>query len=221
MDDICSTIVFVCHNQSSVNECLEKHKFAKIILVGPGKINNVDLSRIIIARDLPHNIEHEVKLLSFTAWYAIVKNNLFLDSKYICVLEYDMDNVPDKLYHNDNADILSFYKAEGKHFFPWTNPSVFQKFLNKKDTKYVHKLDEFWFASSNHSMRRQIVSDFVDWHYPDCINIIKAEDKERFCFYHERLLWYYIKDKGYKIHFQEGLTHRFSNSHKFHGKIKM
>lgn len=84
--------VFVCHDQCLIPSTLNKIENSKLIFVGDKEIDDKlrENKDIIIARDLPNNIEHEKKLLTFTAWYLIVKNNLFLEYDYVCILEYDV-----------------------------------------------------------------------------------------------------------------------------------
>ena len=86
--------IFICHNIEIVNNILNDPKKDNfhILFVGELEISE-ELSnnkRITIAKNLPNNIENEKDLLTFTAWYAIVKNNLFSEYKYICILEYDV-----------------------------------------------------------------------------------------------------------------------------------
>ena len=76
-------IVLVCHNIDIVTAILAddmKQNF-HIIFVGNNPISDelYTNNRITIARNLPNNIESEKELLTFTAWYAIVKNNLFIE----------------------------------------------------------------------------------------------------------------------------------------------
>lgn len=64
----------------------------KYVFVGNGDITKVcHMDNIIVARQLPLNLEDvEYKLLvSFTAWYALVMNNL-INSKYVSLIHYDV-----------------------------------------------------------------------------------------------------------------------------------
>jgi hypothetical protein len=78
----------VCHDSDSIKQVI--HHNCPIIFVGD-KECDIDYPKLIIARNLENNIEYEKKLLTFTAWYAIIKNNLFLDYTYLCILEYDVN----------------------------------------------------------------------------------------------------------------------------------
>ena len=107
-------IIYVCHNEESVRICLEKTPDAYIMLVG-SEVLSFSSEKIIIVRDLLDNIEDEKKLLTFTAWYAIVKNNLFLDEKHICIVEWDtfLPNLKDIDF---TEDIYSFFYDDGRNF---------------------------------------------------------------------------------------------------------
>jgi len=207
-------IIFVCHDQNSVDECLKKHSNAYILFVGPNSIKyrDLDLSRIIIVRDLKDNIEYERKLLTFTAWYAIIKNNLFSENKYLCILEWDIDNVPEYINHNESIDILSFYTDNKNKFLDKISTDVLTKFLKVKNFEYT-SYNSTWFATTNHSLKREILEKFINWYYPDCIKIIKEEDEKYFSWYHERCFWCFIILNKYKTLLQTGLVHRWNKSH--------
>ena len=207
-----SQIVFVCHDQNSVNECLAKHKNSMIFLVGQKEINNTDLSRIIIARDLPDNIESKPKLLTFTVWYAIIKNDLFTDKKHICIVEHDVYNLPKQIFHENGVDVISFIPAEQRFFYCNISRFMFNKFLTHKKVNYVN--NENWFSTSNHSMKREIIREFVDWYFPDCVTVIEPRDPRNFSFYHERLFWTFLKLRNYTSSFIRGVVHKERRSHR-------
>jgi hypothetical protein len=131
--------IFVCHNSEIIMNILNdptKLEF-DIIFVGNQPISNNLLTnyRVIIARNLKYNIEEQSDLLTFTAWYAIIKNNLFTEYEYLCILEYDIVMLPefqDSLYErcliNDN-DIISFLPT--RDFFFWDIKTHVLKFFLK------------------------------------------------------------------------------------------
>jgi hypothetical protein len=206
-----SKIVFICHDQASVDECLSRHTNSSILLVGPAELTSID-PRVIIVRNLPNNIEHQRKLLTFTAWYAIVKNNLFPDEDYLCILEWDMYNVPETIYHLNDVDIISFHVDDGQSFLRDINPEVLLQFLIHKNISYDNPTRP-WCATSSHSIKRNIIEEFVDWYYPDCISIIRTNDIQHFSWYHERLFWCFLLHNQYTIQILHGLHHIFKNSH--------
>ena len=84
-------LVFICHDLNSILNIKKYLIYSNcyIIFVGNKELL-YDNKKIIIARLYDNNIEHEQKLLTFTAWYLIIKNNLFKEYTHICLLEYDV-----------------------------------------------------------------------------------------------------------------------------------
>jgi hypothetical protein len=158
------TIAIVCHTEAIVNECLKKYPTAFIFLVG--STGYIDDPRVFIARDLPYNIENEPKLLTFTVWYAIVKNNLFIDSSYICILEYDviinneLFNTLENTCAANKHDVIAFLGGS-KCFFNDINKKVFENFLKYK--RIMYDTEKYWYWTTNHCIRRSILIDFCDW----------------------------------------------------------
>ena len=121
----------------SINYLIDKNQY--IIFVVNNTLDEKFLNnpKIIIARDLPYNIEHEPKLLTFTAWYAIIKNNLFKEYEFICILEYDciLDNNffknLDSVCSTNAYDIISFLKT-GSDFHTDINTNILKKFIQYK-----------------------------------------------------------------------------------------
>ena len=73
-------IVYICHNIDTYKTIRERNirPTPYIIFVGNGEITE-EIEKdphVFIARNQPINIENEPKLLTFTAWYLIVMNNL-------------------------------------------------------------------------------------------------------------------------------------------------
>ena len=219
-------IILVCHNKEIVKEILSdqmKNNF-HIMFVGNNSVDEIEENnRIIIVRNLNKNIENHRELLTFTAWYAISKNDLFKEYEYICVLEYDViikNTFETELISqckNDTYDIISFIHVT--NFFSFDiNESVLKLFMKKKKITYQHY--ENWYATSNHCLKREHLLEFVDWFYPDCL-LIKQLDPIRISWYHERIFYCFIKYKNYNIGRINSLSHNFSNSHGYmHNNIK-
>lgn len=206
--------VFVCHSQETVNKILkEQPEYTDILFVGPNPVE--PNSRVIICRDLKDNIEYEKKLLTFTAWYAIVKNNLYPTYKYICILEYDVTIQPgtfDIVINKcmENPDIITFDKRSG-YFTLDINIDIFNTILTKHNIKY--NMDQEWCHSTNQCMRRDILVDFVNW-YNNEHPYIKEKDYKKLSWYHERLFSVYIHTKNKIISVVDGISHVQSQSHK-------
>lgn len=211
-------IVLICHNMDIVNDILkdDKKQNFHIMFVGNQEITIND-PRITIVRNLPNNIEYEKDLLTFTAWYAIVKNNLFLEYDYICILEYDItieDNFENNLIQccqTNTYDIISFIHAND-NFMIDIKENIATFFLKQKGL--VFKKQDSWFSTTNQCLKRKCLIDFVDWYYPDCL-YIKKLDPIQVSWYHERIFNVFINERSYHIYHLNGLKHFVSNSHNY------
>ena len=161
-------IVFVCHSIETVEDALCKIPNAHIIFVGDKEVNESIRKNpnIIIAREQPHNIEHEKKLLTFTAWYVIIKNDLYKEYEYICVLEYDVNidnnflkNVTNKAQEKI-YDVITFLQASSC-FNMDIDIKVLKEFLENKKLCYDElytKCNKVWYPSTNQCIKRKILN---------------------------------------------------------------
>ena len=217
-------IVFVCHDIASVENTLKTDDNAHIIFVGDKPINeNIQNNPyIIIARDLTHNIEHEKKLLTFTAWYLIVKNNLFSNYDYFTILEYDVtldknfkQNLDNVLISNNYVDVISF------NHFMWSfgmhiKLHICQEFLQPKNINFMNIYSKInnngWYPTTNQCIKKQVLVDFVNWYYPVCLEI-KDKDYHYLSWYHERFFSIFIYHFNLQVKTISGLSHIGRNSH--------
>lgn len=214
-------IVFICHDNITTRECIQKLESSYILFVGDQYID-ADLRenpRVTIARELPDNIESEKKLLTFTAWYAIVKNNLFTEYDYLCLFEYDIildpafESAIRNITQDTKHDVIAFIMTCG-YFTKDINEEVLDEFIKARGVadpnKYKHNC---WFNTTNHCLRRNILNDFVNWYYPDCITMIKEKDLKKLSWYHERIFYMYMKIKELFVVRINGIQHLYKNSH--------
>ena len=202
--------VFVCHSQETVDKILtEQPDYTDILFVGS---NNVDPNpRVVICRNLDNNIESEKKLLTFTAWYAIVNNNLYSEYDYICILEYDVIIEPgalESIQHmpKDNIDIISFSMVN-TNFLADITIDLLNSILN---TNYG--AEQPWYPSTNQCVRRDILVDFVRL-YSDKYKYIKENDPDKISWYHERLFSIYMFISNRHVIIMPGISHVGARSH--------
>lgn len=218
-----SIILFICHDKTTVFNVLQKVNNANIIFVGDQLIDNElrNIPNIIFARELPNNIEVDKKLLTFTAWYLVIKNNLFMDYEYICLLENDVllnssfiTNLENETIKNEE-DIISF--NHGKTCFNRDiSMNVFSESLKIKQIDSENMITKIktqgWYPSTNQCIKRELLSKFVDWYYPFCY-FINIKDPVKFSWYHERLFTVFIYDQNLKVKLIRGLSHLSNKSH--------
>lgn len=206
-------IVFICHDEASVQTVLPYGY--PILLVGPNTIPPMD--KVTVVRDLPHHIEHIPKLLTFTAWYAIVKNNLFKEYKYLCLLEWDA--VLDETFESNlkaicatNVQAISFMESGLGDLLADIDLNTFYRFLNEKGYRQPDVFSiQSWGISSNQCLSRSLLEDFVHWFYP-CPTILE-NDPTRVSWYHERVYMVYLNHHHIPYTLCKGVTHLFKNSH--------
>jgi len=212
-------IVFICHNNETILSTRIKYPESTIFLVGSSEIlpeYQTD-PKIIISRDLAINIEDKPKFLTFTAWYAISKNGLFQDYDYICLFEYDVildPNLEEKIKNTiqqatEVPEIVSFFKID-RYFFWDISPHLFYHFLNEKKEKY--DICNEWYNTTNHCLKREILDEFVNWYYPNCIDFWLL-DRKMVSWYHERFFSVFMKVFNKKNIVIDGLEHCQDGSH--------
>lgn len=176
-------IFLVCHDQNIILQQAQRYEglLHRWVFVGSGPIDKLaDLDNVIIARNLPDNIEQYKNLVSFTAWYAIVKNNL-IRTPYISVLEYDIELSSD-FYKRNLTSLKKRDRAMiGYVVWPLNSPLFLHATPHLcRSLAEVYKIDVqlliqehmektgklLWTSTSNMSMDKDTFIDFVDWFIP-------------------------------------------------------
>jgi hypothetical protein len=91
------TFIFV-HDQQIVLDYIAADKFkqlpdVKYCFLGQRPVDLIEhLDNVIIARNLPNNIEHLPNLVAWTGWYAVLRNG-FITADYVNLFEYDVNVV--------------------------------------------------------------------------------------------------------------------------------
>ena len=178
-------VFIVCHDQNIIvkNEVEKKFnnlKQYRYLFVGNGPIGLIENHpKVIICRNLPDNIEQYKYLVSFTAWYALAKNNL-ITTKYVSVIEYDVDLTED--FYEKNLGALNrtngiigykIYTLISPIYFnatPWLKSSLSQVYnidIEQFIMNFVMRTKKnSWSSSSNHTMPTEIFLKFVEWFIP-------------------------------------------------------
>ena len=215
-------IIFVCHNKFSI-EYVTSLNLSDYSIIYVGKENTIeDIKtdpRVIIARNFEDNIESKNELLTFTAWYLISKNNLFLDYEYLCILEWDvsLDNVfVDKLNnlcsYLNNYQVFSF-EIDDCNFYSDVNVDVLNFLLRKLNIDpNSFNWNTKWYGSTNQCLRRDVLNEFVDLYYPLACSATLL-DHVNISWYHERIFSAYLLCKKKLCFLSNGLNHYQKQSH--------
>lgn len=209
--------VFVCHDRLISLDLLHKYPNCYILYVGTQN-SIVNHPRCIVVRNLENNIEQYNKLLTFTAWYAIVKNDIFKEYEYICVLEYDVvlpSNFISLLNNSiGNADVIHLIPLlkSGKDIRLDIMWPVLNEFITGSTKEYVDSSID-WYPTTNFCMKRTVISMFVDYYYPRCCGYILDKDNANASWYHERIFSYFILHNKLCVESGPVIKHQQSNSH--------
>jgi hypothetical protein len=218
-------IYIVCHNRKSYelfkenNKSVDINKF-KFILVGDeynwrGESFS-NYQNKIIANFLPDNIERHKSLLTFTAWYALIKNNL-INTEYVgvfeydCILKRDIFEIEKDLNQNK---LIGFYPVSTTHLYL----DLIPEFSNLLPFEYVDAAmkEKLWIASTNMILPVWFMAKFVDWYLQFIPEILQFEKHPH---YHERAVNVFAAVNGIKgvsetYYEQRYLIHQMLRSHK-------
>jgi len=235
-EKINQTFIFV-HDQNIVtqfesNDKLKNLKNYKYVFLGNRDVNLIENNpNVIIARNLPHNIEQYPLFTSFTGWYALWKNNL-INSDYISLFEYDtilsenIEQMQSKFFY-DNTDMIGYVPFPANHFQFIENTDWVEHIFTA--IKQVYNFDMYrfiknlslknpnllWSSTSNTTFKNNVFFEFMSWFEP-LIDIIK---ETRTCGHaHERAISFFYLSKNKKMSLTDNLLkHLQLDSHQTQG----
>jgi hypothetical protein len=235
LDDL--EVFIVCHDQNIIFGFENTKKFLNLplyryLFVGSGKTDLIkNNEKVVICRDLVDNLEQYQNLVSFTSWYALVKNDI-IRTKYVSILEYDIELSND--FYQKNLDCLrrnpdSFigyvvYRLRSPLFLnatPWFPSSVEQTYgfnVRKLISEYIEKTNrDSWCSTSNCSLSIDNLKLFVDWFIP-LTSLFRHDKLGAHC--HERCIKTYAMISNRKTFYIPGvLIHLQKKSHKIEALI--
>jgi hypothetical protein len=204
------TFIFV-HDQYIVLDYLAAGKFnelpnVKYVFLGMRPTDQighlVDMGKVIIARDLPDNIEHLPNLVAWTGWYAIARNGL-ITADIVNLFEYDVNLLG---WKQPMASVGYFWHPYADN--TWWNYNGIKSELRRLE---VSVSSEPLPMTSNYTL-------FADKIYP-FINTLMASE---FDFEHDQAG--HIVERYCSAYFQfkvtaaGGLTHLYADSHGTQGR---
>jgi hypothetical protein len=226
------TFIFV-HDQNIILDFNKINKFSefenfKYVFLGNRPCDLIsNLDNVIIARNLPINIEQYPKFTSLTGWYALLNNGL-IESEYVNLFEYDINYILD--FNQINNELVnSNYDFIG--YFPMSITDPVYLAISKYTDKLITSINKntginihetfnkvltennraLWSSSSNSTWKVTELKKYIDW-FVMFIDDIK--DSEYCGHMHERSLsfFYYINDLKVKLT-NNLMTHFQLNSH--------
>lgn len=230
--DYSQTFIF-CHNQDIILGFEEHGKFKNLynytyVFLGNKDVNKLsNLNNVIIARELPFNLEQYPKFTSFTGWYALWKNNL-IKSDYINLFEYDIilnQNIEQnlvRLYEN-KIDMLGYVPFGMNNYHFINNPRWVEdihmgikKVYNQDILGFFKKIisknpNSIWSSTSNTTFKQNVFHDYMKWFEPLIPFLIDSETSGHA---HERSITFFAYLRNKKIMILNGLLKHFQmNSH--------
>jgi hypothetical protein len=206
-----STFIFV-HDQQIVLDYIAANKFSdlpdvKYCFLGMRPTEQIEnLPNVIIARDLPDNIEHYPNLVAWTGWYALVRNNL-VTTDIVTLFEYDV-NVTDWWFETRQEAYFWHASADGT----WWNYNFIEPELRKAKPRIGEGALPM---TSNYKIKKETLADFVvyfmylisvnnlDPHYKNAGHVI------------ERICSAFMQDICY---YGNGVQHLYADSHGTQGR---
>lgn len=203
----------ICHSVDERKKALDSGFIDGIrdkewIMVGDGDFSSIaQEENVIIARDLPDNIEDKKFLCSFTGWYALVKNGFITDDDFFGLFEYDIHVVKRFSQHVDarksSRDVIGFiaWKVDRLGYFPRITDIVRRVLKDKYDIDFdAFVQDEIaaghrlWCPSTNVVASGLFFRSFVEWFIP---LIDFFDGKPESAYVHERAMRVFSALNGY------------------------
>ena len=230
------------HDQDILLRFEKSNKFKQLkeytyIFLGDNPTDKLkDIKNIIIAKDLPNNIENYPKFTAFSGWYVLWKNDLIDSTKSILLLEYDVHLADNFIYNlnkfaDDKSPMIGFVPFSMCNYHFVMNPDWVStineaiKLTYKIDIvesikKQIYKMqqirkDSQWMSTNNILMSYKNFINYMTWFEP-LIDYIKEDIN---CGHaQERCLTFYAILKKIKFGFAPNmLKHEQLDSHRTQG----
>lgn len=218
----------IVHDQDIIIEYEKHQKYlgipnVKYLFVGKNPTEKVSsYKNVIVCRDLEHNIEQYPNINSFTAWYAIWKNNLS-DKRYINLLEYDTiinNQIFQKLpKHMENGvDMIRFLPRPcNEHHFindpRWVKEmflSISKVYNRDMETEIRRSLQDnpnmSWTSTSNSIFRKSCFDQYMNWFLPLLPDILNSKTAGH---QHERSITIFTYMRNKKLLVLPDMIHHF------------
>lgn len=230
------TFIF-CHDQNLILEFEQTNKFKNLykytyVFLGNREVDKLsELTNVIIARNLEHNLEEYPLFTSFTGWYALWKNKL-IGTKYVNLFEYDviLDPYIDQhhcKFYEQKVEMIGYVPFPMSNYHFIQNPEWVQYILPAIKEVYRHDLHQYflkliqnnpkniWSSTSNTTFRVDVFEEYMNWFEP---LIPYLKDTKTCGHAHERSITFFSHMRKKKQLITQGiLQHLQLDSHKTQG----
>ena len=221
------------HNQDLIlqlekNRCFRNIKNYKYLFLGNRPIDKLESfkERVIIARDLPDNIENEKALYDYTGWYALVKNNL-IKEKFFVVVQYDcylkenfekivneaLKTFPDKFIgFQPNSNLCNFWVPEQfSHSLAQACKKIYNIDIKEAVNKAYSSGDTIWTGGGTFAGSKKWLENFINWVEP--MKSIIINDKMAAHNIERSIKIFNVVNNIKEIYLPDCLEHIFNCSH--------
>lgn len=211
-----TSIFIVCHDEASYNHFCSNNKDLadKVVFIMVGN-SGFEPKSFYAAKDLWHEIEENKSMLTYTAWYALAKNNI-VNTEYVGIFEYDTILKPEILSLSDGQlkddhSVIGFApRPTNDKLYLDAVPGLTQT-IPSIYTVNAYIGSSVWAASTNLIMPKWFLTDFVNWYDGYWRETLQYPNHPHF---HERAVNVYAATIGmqYKF-FPEWVKHEEKRSH--------
>jgi hypothetical protein len=208
------TFIFV-HDQQIVLDYIAADKFkqlpdVKYCFLGMRPVDQIErLDNVIIARNLPNNIEHLPNLVAWTGWYAVLHNS-YIYADLVNLFEYDVNIVGE---WNQPTKPISYFPCKQNEV--WWGYGVIHDEVKKVYSWLCVCLLDVLPMTSNYTISKSMAFEFTE-------NLIKMVDSKILDPKHK--MAGHIVERAFsmmlsflQIH-QNRLTHLYADSHGTQGR---
>lgn len=218
-------LFIVCHSIDAYNHFISLNKIKDVLDVDSltylfvgDTVTAREVEHIpnkYICRELPNNIERYKTLLAFTAWYAIINNDLAKDIEYVGVFEYDCvfnDKIEAIKLRCERTTLIGFALRPIPERLYLGVIENFLTYLSEEEITNA-KNRSVWNASTNCIVSTSFLDLFVKWYMTFIPAILHEKNHSHF---HERAI--NICAANLKMNYTflpNSVKHLESRSHKF------
>lgn len=201
-----STYIFV-HDQKILLGCDMLGKFKQLpdvhyVFLGANPTDEIQgRDDVIIARNLPNNIEQYPKFCAFTGWYVLWKNNL-IKSEYVHLLEYDtiiQDSFNEVTEHlmEKQYSFIGYIPLSMRHAFinhPQYLANIIPAIKRIYDVDIIEMVTSLkkqghqWSSTSNSTFSNESFIEYMNW-FEKLIDDLKDSDMSGHA--HERSITFF------------------------------
>lgn len=211
--------------KSKVYRNLKEYKYLFLGYRDTDKLKDLK-DKVVIARDLPNNIEEHKSVYDYTGHYALARNNI-IGAENVVILHYDcfffsnfVKKVSEALKKSSNSFInFNPLPLDCNYFLEDTYAGaliksmkeVYNVDINQKLKELIESGDKYWQSGGSFACSADVLKKYIDYTLP-LIPIIEKDDKA--AHNTERMIKFFCTENHIEeIFIPNVLEHIFNSSH--------